>query len=109
MSNILTLVHKQWTVQNVVVHACNDLSLKVHEGEELKIAIEMQFQLGTDGLSVVNHHLITRGQEVVEAMSALGQKTWLQSIQIACEVYEKERESETMQMRNAMYSWLNGA
>ena len=42
-------------------------------------------------------------------MMAVGQKTWLQSIWIAHEVYENEQELETMQMRNVMHSWLNGA
>jgi hypothetical protein len=43
-------------------------------------------------------------------MSAIGQKTWLQSIIIAREIYESEIESETTQLQNLMYaSWMNGA
>ena len=61
VSNILTLVHKQWIARNAVVHARDDLGLKVREGEELRIAIDTQFHLSTDGLSVLNHHLITWG------------------------------------------------
>jgi hypothetical protein len=41
-------------------------------------------------------------------MSAIGQKTWLQSIIIAHDFYEFEIESETTQLRNLMYSWMNG-
>jgi hypothetical protein len=42
-------------------------------------------------------------------MSAIGQKTWLQSITITHEIYESEIELETTQLRNVMYSWMNGA
>jgi hypothetical protein len=42
-------------------------------------------------------------------MSAIGQKTWLQSITITRETYESEIELETTQLRNVMYSWMNGA
>ncbi len=42
-------------------------------------------------------------------MSAIGQNTWLQSITITLEIYESEIELETTQLRNVMYSWMNGA
>ena len=108
VSNILTLVHKQWIARNAVVHARDAKGLKVREGKELALAIDAQFSLDVDGLLPQDRHLITRGRQSVNEMMATGQKTWLQSIQIAREVYESEIESETTQLRNSIYSWMNG-
>jgi hypothetical protein len=109
VSDILSLVHKQWIACNAIVHARNERGLKVREGQELALAIKTQFRLDVEGLLPQDCHLITHGKESVEQMTATGQKTWLQSIQIACEVYESEIELETMQLQNLMYSWMNGA
>jgi hypothetical protein len=73
-------------------------SIKVHEAAELESAIDKQFSLHTDGLLPHDCHLIDHGCIAVDQMSAIGQKTWLQSIIIACEIYESEIESETTQL-----------
>ena len=109
VSNLLSFVHKQWLARNAVVHARDEHGLKVREGRELEIAIDTQFRLGEDGLLPQDLHLISRGRQVVNAMSIIDRKTWLHSIQVAREIYENEIESETTQLRDAMYSWLHRA
>ena len=64
------------------VHACDEKGLKVKEGEELMEAIAEQFELGTIGLLSTDQHYITQGRNVVEAMTAAEQKTWLHGIHI---------------------------
>lgn len=60
VSNILSLIHKQWLLaRNAVVHARDQHGLKVREGRELEIAIDTQFQLGEDGLLPQDLHLIS--------------------------------------------------
>jgi hypothetical protein len=59
---------------------------------------------------LLDRHLIDHSCIAVDQINAIGQKTWLQSIIIAREIYESEIESETSQLRNLMYaSWMNGA
>jgi hypothetical protein len=72
--------------------------LKGREGWELALAIETQFCLDVEGLLPQDRYLITRGKESVEQMAATGQKTWLQSIQIARKVYKSEIKLETTQL-----------
>jgi hypothetical protein len=98
ISNILTLVHKQWIAQNAVVHALDEKGLKVQEGKELALAIDAQFSLDVNSLLPQDCHLITRDWQSVNEMMATGQKTRVQSIQIAREVYESEIESKTTQL-----------
>jgi hypothetical protein len=66
VSNILTLVHLQWKARNAVVHARDNLRLKIREGQELQTAIEKHFQMGTSGLLVIDQHLLTRGRASVD-------------------------------------------
>ncbi len=105
VSNILTLVHRQWIARNAVVHARNDLGLKIREGQELEAAISRHFQMGTSGLLVIDQHLITRGRAAVDRMTATSQKAWLQNIIIAREIFENTIETETTRMRDYMVRW----
>ncbi len=109
MSHILSLVHKQWSTSNEFVHAHTKKGIKVHKAAELESAINEQFSLNIDGLLPQDHHLIDHGCNAVHQMSATGQKTWLQSIIVAHEIYESEIELETTQLQNLMYSWMNSA
>ena len=70
------------------------------------MVIDTQFQLGTNTLCIYDQHLIRMGR-AVDRMPATGQKTWLQSIQIARVVNESQQESETAQMSKFMHSWLS--
>ena len=49
-------------------------------GEELRMAIDEQFELGKDGLLQEDCHYIMRGHEAVEDMMAVEKKTWLHGI-----------------------------
>ena len=106
-SNLFAIIHKMLTLQNGVVHACDEKGLKVKEGEELWEAIAEQFELGTIGLLSTNRHYIAWGHNVVEAMMVAEQKTWLHGIRIAREVGEHEEESKVAQLCNAMLWWLS--
>ena len=98
ISNLLAVVHKMWTAHNKVVHARDEQGLWLWEGEELRTAIDEQFELGEDGLLQEDHHYIMRGCEAVEDMMAVEKKTWLHGIQIAREVCENVVETETDQL-----------
>lgn len=39
VSNILTLIHHQWKARNAIVHARDELGLKVQAGQELEMAV----------------------------------------------------------------------
>jgi hypothetical protein len=108
VSHILSLVCKQWITHNEVVHTHTKKGIKVHEAAELESAIDKQVSLHIDGLLPQDCHQIDHSHNAVDQMSATGQKTWLQSIIIANEIYESEIELETAQLQNLMYSWMNG-
>jgi hypothetical protein len=61
--------------------------------------------MGTSGLLVIDQHLLTRGRESVDRMTAASQKAWLQNIIIAREIFENEIETETTHMRDFMVRW----
>jgi hypothetical protein len=110
VSHILLLVNKQWTTHDEVVNAHTEKGIKVHEAAELESAINKQFSLHTNGLLPQDHHLSDRGCIAVDQMSAIGKKTWLQSIIITtCEIYESEIELATTQLQNQISSWKNRA
>ena len=109
VSNLFAITHKMWTLQNGVVHTRDEKGLKVKEGEELWEVIAEQFELGTIGLLSADRHYIAWGRNVVEAMMAAEQKTWLHGICIACKVGEHEEESEVAQLWDAMLWWLSTA
>ena len=66
-----------WILQNKVFHDRDEKGLKVKEGEELQEVIAEQFELGTIRLLSTDQLYITQGCNVVEAMTAAEQKTWL--------------------------------
>ena len=80
ISNFLVVIHKMWTARNKVIHARDEQGLWLREGEELRMAIDEQFELGKDGLLQEDHHYIMQGHEVVEDMMAVEKKRWLHGI-----------------------------
>jgi hypothetical protein len=103
--HVLTLVHLQWKARNAVVHARDDLRLKIREGQELQMAIKKHFQMGTSGLLVIDQHLLPQGRASVDRMTTASQKAWLQNIIIAREIFENEIEMETTRMHDFMVRW----
>jgi hypothetical protein len=52
VSNILTLIHHQWKARNAIVHARDELGLKVHAGQELEMAVNTHLFVRISGIRV---------------------------------------------------------
>ncbi len=98
VSNILTLVHKQWIAHNAASGTC----LQWKKASRYVKARNLQWQLTPSSIwtSMVS--------SLRTNTSSLAAGKWLRTWLLAQEIYESHIESETQQLHNLMHSWMNG-
>jgi hypothetical protein len=108
VANILTVTHSQWLHRCAILHEKDAQGLKLKDSQALAAGIDEQFNLGLDGLFARDHHYLTRGRNVVNALPADNKQAWLSGIRIARQHYLESEAHELDGMRNIMLHWLNG-
>lgn len=109
VANILTVTHSQWLHRCSILHERDAQGLKLADSQALAAAIQEQFHLGLDGLTARDHHYLTRGQDVVNALLADNKQAWLSGIRIARQLYLESEAHALNGMRNLMLQWLDSA
>jgi hypothetical protein len=109
VANILSVTHAQWIHRCAVLHERDAQGLKLQDSQALAAAIQEQFHLGVDGLRARDHHYLTRGRDVVEALPADSKQGWLSGVRIARQLYLESEAHELHGMRNIMLQWLASA
>jgi hypothetical protein len=61
VTNLLAMLHSQWTHRNHILHACDAQGIRLRKTQELESNIRQQFHLGLNGLLARDFHLIERG------------------------------------------------
>jgi hypothetical protein len=107
VTSLLSITHSQWTHRNSILHARDVHGLRVSLGKELVTVINLQFQLGLEGLHPRDYHLIERGRECVRHMTSPRELSWLSSICIARENFMAQTAKETASMRTFMEKYFS--
>ena len=106
VTTLLSMTHSQWTHRNNILHARDAQGLWLKEGQELDMAITLQFQSGFEGLHPNDYHLIKWGKDRVSQMTGPGKLSWLSSIHIAHKQFISQAAKETESMRNLMMNYF---
>ena len=106
VSHLLELTHDQWTTRNGVVHERDAQGLKIAEGAELTAAIIEQYNLGTDGLHLRDHHYLSRSLATILELPVMEKWQWTFTLRSARELHAETTNSSEHQMRTFMENWL---
>jgi hypothetical protein len=98
VTTLLSMTHAQWSHRNQIFHARDAQGLWIMEGQELDMAITLQFQSGLEGLHPNDYHLIECGHDRVLHMTGPGKLSWLSSIRIAREQFMSQVAQVTKSM-----------
>lgn len=109
VKHLLEFSHSLWICRNTeIVHAKDAQGLPVAEGQALNAEIQQQFQEGTTTLLLQDRYLLERYTvDQVLQKHAASKRQWVESIQLARQLFLNTREDEEAQMRNAMQEFLN--
>jgi hypothetical protein len=102
----LSMTHAQWTHRNNILHAHDAQGLLLKEGQELDMAITLQFQSSLEGLHPNDYYLIECGHNSVLHMTGLGKLSCLSSIRIAHAQFMSQAAKETESMCNFMTNYF---
>ena len=99
VTRLLEVTHGQWLYRNIVVHDSVSGAKASLRKEEIQMEIEMQQELGEEGLLEEDKYLLEVNLEDLETTNGERQEYWLLAIRAAREacqlMREREREGNT--------------